>query len=211
MIGRLRGELVLKKPPYLLIDVGGVGYECQASMSTIYQLPEVGKAVTLLTHLVVREDAELLYAFHDEKERALFRTLIKISGVGPKMALSLLSGMDVNMFLQCIERKDIAYLVKLPGVGKKTAERLVVEMSGKVLSGIAEDLCFADFDQQTGEKTTGAYEEAQGALIALGYKPQEASKMISSILNVDTKEAPETKEMSSEELIRKALQGLARV
>jgi Holliday junction DNA helicase RuvA len=204
MIGRLRGALALKKPPFLLVDVEGVGYECQASMSTIYQLPEVGESVTLLTHLVVREDAQLLYAFYDEKERALFKTLIKISGVGPKMALTILSGMDVSMFLQCIERKDVGYLVKLPGVGKKTAERLVVEMTGKGLSGITEDFCFSDFSEKIGEKNAGAYEEAVGALIALGYKPQEASKAVSAASN-------DQSESSTQDLIRTALQGLARV
>ena len=132
MIGQLRGMLTLKKPPYLIIDVNGVGYELQASMTTIYALPMVGQEVFVFTHFVVREDAQLLYAFADESERILFRKLIKISGVGPKLALTILSGMNVASFVHCIETRDVNRLVSLPGVGKKTAERLVVEMADKL-------------------------------------------------------------------------------
>lgn len=204
MIGRLRGILGAKKPPFLLIDVGGVGYECQTSMSTFYQLPELEQPVSLFTHLVVREDAQLLYGFYDEKERALFKALIKISGVGPKVALSLLSGMDAATFLQCIERRDIAYLIKLPGVGKKTAERLLVEMSGKCLT--EEYSTYKNIAESTYLGATDANEEAISALIALGYKPHEASKMISTLAKEEGHE-----NLSSQVLIRKALQGLGRV
>ncbi|HSX19825.1 MAG TPA: Holliday junction branch migration protein RuvA, partial [Gammaproteobacteria bacterium] len=124
MIGHLRGILSVKKPPYLVVDVQGVGYELQASMTTIYALPATGAEVFIFTHMVVREDAQLLYGFADEAERILFKKIIKVSGVGPKMALAILSGMNVASFIQCIESRDSSRLVKLPGMGGKTAERL---------------------------------------------------------------------------------------
>ena len=132
MIGRIRGVLVLKQPPDILVEVGGVGYEIQVPMTTLFQLPEVGAEVSLVTHFVVREDAQLLYGFIDERDRGLFRQLIKVSGVGPKLALTILSGMDSSSFARCVQRDDIASLVALPGVGKKTAERLLVEMRDKL-------------------------------------------------------------------------------
>ncbi len=198
MIGRLRGILEIKKPPYLLIDASGVGYELQAPMSTIYQLPDIGQTVTLFTHLVVREDAHLLYGFYQEKERALFRTLIKVSGVGPKMGLTILSGMEVSYFLQCVERRETAALVGLPGVGKKTAERLVVEMAGKLLMP-SENMNFSRKIFESGIEESsfqGRQEEAISALIALGYKPQEASRVVAKI---------EGENLSSQEIIRSAL------
>jgi Holliday junction DNA helicase RuvA len=208
MISRLRGILDSKTPPFLLIDVNGVGYELQAPMSSIYQLPDCGQAVTLLTHHYVREDAQVLYGFCTEQERALFRSLIKISGVGPKMALTILSGMEWEAFVLCVERRDTAPLVRLPGVGKKTAERLLIEMAGKLTSQFAEE----DFsskilikNSQSGKVTVAAaYEEAVSALIALGYKPQEASRAISKVHELE-------EELSSQELIRRALQGMAKV
>lgn len=208
MIGRLRGELALKKPPHLLVDVGGVGYECQASLTTFDQLPEVGQPVSLWTHWVVREDAQLLYGFHQEQERTIFKMLIKISGIGPKIALSILSSMDVSVLLQCIERRDISYLTKIPGIGKKTAERLMVEMTGKNLAE-AEGMCFSviALNGVQGIKAAPG-DEAVSALIALGYKPQEASRAVSTISHAHTEQ--EVNAMSSQALIRKALQGLAR-
>lgn len=205
MISRLRGILESKTPPFLLIDVNGIGYELQAPMSTIYQLPDCGQTITLLTHHYVREDAEVLYGFFAEQERALFRSLIKISGVGPKMALTILSGIEWEAFVLCIERKDSAPLVRLPGVGKKTAERLLIEMAGKISSQFSEE----DFPTKILVKNTqsqtpshSAYEEAVSALIALGYKPQEASRAVSKI---------HEEGLISQELIRRALQGIAKV
>lgn len=204
MISRLRGILDIKKPPFVLIDVNGVGYGLQVPMSTVYRLPDIGKPVTLLTVFHVREDAQILYGFYEESERVLFKALIKVSGVGPKMALTILSGMEVNQFIQCVEQRDIGLLVRLPGVGKKTAERLVVEMKDK-LSTLSSDGTF-DFSKIR-EPLPGispsklAESEAVSALIALGYKPQEASRAIAKL---------EHDGSTSQELIRRALQGLAK-
>ncbi len=128
MIGRLRGTIVYKRPPQLLLDVGGVGYELDAPMSTFYDLPAVGETVTLVTHLAVREDAQVLYGFIRESDRALFRALLKVTGVGARMGLAILSGMDAQRFARCVEQQDVAALIRLPGIGRKTAERLIVEM-----------------------------------------------------------------------------------
>ncbi len=205
MIGRLRGILEVKQPPFLLIDVGGVGYEVQAPMSTIYQLPEVGSAVTVLTHFLVREDAQVLYGFYEERERLLFRALIKVSGVGPKMALTILSGMDVAQFIQCVDQRDPGLLVRLPGVGKKTAERLVLEMAGKLEATLGESEQFFRRNLfgsvRDIHSPIAVEEEAVSAMIALGYKPQEATRAIGKVLYEGA---------NSQELIRRALQGLAR-
>ncbi len=198
MIGRLSGILIEKKPPFLLIDVNGVGYEVQSPMSTIYQLPNLNESVVLSIHMYVREDIQVLYGFYNEAERALFRTLIKTSGVGPKMALTLLSGMDVKMFIQCVEQRDVAPLVRLPGVGKKTAERLIVEMAGK-LDSMGEDFEFKNkmiYSPVQEVPSHIAENEAISALIALGYKPQEASRAVSAI---------QDEGLTSQELIRRAL------
>ena len=141
MIGRIHGILLEKQAPLLLVDVQGLGYEIQAPMSTIYQLPAIGQAVTLHIHMVVREDAQLLYGFVELRERALFKTLIKVSGVGPKLALTLLSGMETDDFVRCVHDNDIASLVRLPGVGKKTAERLLVEMRDRLKDWHIARLC----------------------------------------------------------------------
>ena len=205
MIGRLRGILESKKPPLLLIDVNGVGYEVLAPMSTLYKLPEVGTPVTLLTHFQVREDAQNLYGFFEERERNLFKTLIKVSGVGPKLALTILSGIEVAHFIQCVDKRDSAPLVRLPGVGKKTAERLIIEMAGKMDASIGESEPFNRklFETEPDLNSPKAQEEeAISALIALGYKPQEASRAISKVLFDGA---------NSQELIRKALQSLAKV
>lgn len=197
MIGRLKGVLEAKSPPHLLVDVNGVGYDIQAPMSTIYQLPELGNPVTLLTYFYVREDAQILFGFSQEEERALFKALIKVSGVGPKMALVILSGMNVSQFQQCIDNRHVEHLVRLPGVGKKTAERLVVEMSGKLgFSVNSDDNLLASHAPRLVE------EEAVSALIALGYKPQEASRLVHQVMFEGA---------NSQELIRRALQSLSSV
>lgn len=199
MIGFLFGELVEKSAPYLVLDVAGVGYEIQASLTTFTQLPALGESVKLLTHFVVREDAQLLYGFVDAVERKLFRALIKVNGVGPKLALAILSGMDVKAFNRCVLSNDIKSLTQLPGVGKKTAERLIIEMKDRMKEWQTDDIT-----QPTG--VSGAIEnntatmaaEAETALIALGYKPVEASK---AVARLDLKKIG-----SAEEVIRSALQ-----
>lgn len=202
MIGFIRGLLAAKHPPDIVIDVGGVGYELQIPMTTLFQLPAIGAKVTLLTHFVVREDAQLLFGFAEEADRRLFRELIKVSGVGPRLALTILSGMDARAFAQCLQRDDVKALVALPGVGKKTAERLMVEMrdkAGKWLDELSPDL--------PGQPAMAKIEsvdyrgEAEQALVALGYKLPEASRWVTSVLSDDIN--------SSEELIRLALKAAA--
>ncbi len=199
MIGRIQGTLLLKQAPDLLVDVQGVGYEIHAPMTTIYQLPEVGQEVTLLTHFVVREDAQLLYGFADQRERRLFRTLIKVNGVGPKLALTILSGIDSDEFVRCVRENDTATLVRLPGVGKKTAERLLVEMKDRLKDWHIE----GSGAVVSSEPPVHDYRaEAESALVALGYKPTEASKAIAAVheKGVD----------SSEALIRMALKNMVK-
>lgn len=185
MIGRLRGIILEKQPPVVLLEAGGVGYEVQMPMTCFYELPELNHEATLFTHFVVREDAQLLFGFNSKQERALFRELIKVNGVGPKLALAILSGMSAQQFVTAVEREEIAALVKLPGVGKKTAERLVVEMKDR-FKGMHGDLFAADApfaltsEVQTAE-TNDAESEAVAALVALGYKPQEASRMVARV------------------------------
>ncbi|TLY80436.1 MAG: Holliday junction branch migration protein RuvA [Gammaproteobacteria bacterium] len=195
MIGSLRGRIASKTPPQLTVEVGGLGYELEAPMSTFFHLPAVGEEVRLLTHLVVREDAHVLYAFATEEERRLFRSLIRVSGVGPKIALALLSGISVSAFIQCVRNEDIAALTRVPGVGRKTAERLIVEM---------RDRLAAPHPTHETPATAGAAsaeDEAYGALVALGYRPAEATRLLKGA-------GPGTH--STEELIRRALQGAAR-
>jgi len=197
MIGRIRGILLEKQAPELLVDVNGVGYEIQAPMTTIYKLPALGEAVELSTHLIVREDAHLLYGFASSQERALFRALIKVNGVGPKLALTILSGMDVEDFVRCVRDNDAAGLVRLPGVGKKTAERLLVEMRDRLRDWHVDGLAVAEGAAQLPARANDHLLDAESALIALGYKPQEAARMIAAV----NKESVAT----SEELIRLAL------
>ncbi len=198
MIGSLRGRLVAKAPPQALIEVGGVGYEVEAPMSTFYTMPAVGAEITVLTHFVVREDAQILYAFATEAERALFRSLLKVSGVGPRIALAILSGVSVDAFAQCVQSQDVTALTKIPGVGRKTAERLIVEMRDRVgAEGMTPGLSLPG----TGTQAGGAEGEAFAALVALGYKPAEATRLL---------RAAEPGAGSTEELIRRALQGAAR-
>jgi Holliday junction DNA helicase RuvA len=198
MIGYLRGRLAAKHPPALVVDVGGVGYECEAPMSTFYALPQTGAEVLLHTHLVVREDAQLLYAFATEQERRLFRSLLKVSGVGPKIALGLLSGINVDGFLLCIEAQDADPLVRIPGVGRKTAERLLIEMRDRVkelgVGGAGAPLAATAGDGGS------AQQEAYGALVALGYRPAEVVKLLKSVA---------AEGATTEDLIRRALQSVA--
>jgi Holliday junction DNA helicase RuvA len=194
VIGRLRGELVRKAPPWLMLDVGGVGYELEAPMSTFYQLPELGQTVALYTHLQVREDAHTLYGFVNNSDRELFRSLLRISGVGAKMALAILSGMDAGAFRRCIQDGDTASLTRLPGIGRKTAERLVVEMRDRI-DGLPETFQAGPAPGRAAPEDP--VEDAVRALVALGYKPPEASRMVRGV---------QTRERSSEDIIRLALQ-----
>ena len=199
MIGSLRGRLAAKQPPQLLLEVGGVGYELEAPMSTFYDLPAVGAEVSLLTHLVVREDAHVLYGFVREDERRLFRLLLKVSGVGPKIALAILSGSSADAFAACIAAGDTAALTRIPGVGRKTADRLIVELRDRLAGG---DATVATLTTAAGVGPRG---EALAALVALGYRPVEATQM------VDRAEAdPAGASASTEDLIRRALQSAAR-
>ncbi|HHJ36296.1 MAG TPA: Holliday junction branch migration protein RuvA [Gammaproteobacteria bacterium] len=193
MIGRLTGILLEKQPPSILVDVQGVGYELEASMSTFYHLAECGESIVLHTHLVVREDAQLLYGFHSLSERQMFRNLIRISGVGPKLALTILSGMSAEDFTRCILEEDSKALTRLPGVGKKTAERLVIELKDRLEK---DDAARLPEGVKPIEKAASPVNDAVSALISLGYKAQQASQMIRD-LDVDDK--------STEEIIRAAL------
>jgi holliday junction DNA helicase RuvA len=194
MIGSLRGRIVSKTPPQLTVEVGGLGYELESPMSTFFHLPGVGAEVHLLTHLVVREDAHTLYGFASEEERRLFRSLIRVSGVGPKIALALLSGISVSDFAECVQREDAAALTRVPGVGRKTAERLIVEMRDRLAAPALPGAAAA-----TPSATPEG--EAYGALVALGYRPAEATRLLKAV-------GPGTH--STEELIRRALQSAAR-
>lgn len=193
MIGSLTGILAEKLPPRLLLDVGGVGYDLEAPLSTCFALPAVGERARVLTHLVVREDALLLYAFATEAERSLFRNLLKVSGVGPKLALGLLSGISIEDFAVVVRAQDVAALTRIPGVGRKTAERLLIEMRDRLESSIGG----TDAASMPG----GPEADALHAMLALGYKPAEASRLI---------KAAATGTQSTEELIRRALQGAGR-
>lgn len=199
MIGKLTGILIEKQAPSILIDVNGVGYEVDAPLTTFFQLPEIGQQVSIFTHFVVREDAQLLYGFIQKRDRSLFRALIKVNGVGPKLALTILSGMDADAFAQCVLDGNATSLVKLPGVGKKTAERLIIEMqdrlkdwnsegSGSAAKGV---ITMDDIKPQSDARS-----DAESALVSLGYKSQEAAKMVAAVFSA---------ELSSEELIKHSL------
>lgn len=201
MIGRLRGTLAEKQPPHLLLDVNGVGYELEVPMTTLYRLPAVGEPVTLHTHLVVREDAHLLYGFFEKRERELFRELIRLNGVGPKLALALMSGLEVDELVRCAQAQDTAALVKVPGVGKKTAERLLVELKDRFKAWESiPSIAPLVVEPQLAQAVSSAENDAVSALISLGYKPQEASRAVAAIKEDG---------MSSEDLIRRALRGMA--
>lgn len=202
MIGRLRGVLLEKHPPDILVDVSGVGYEVQVPMTTLFQLPAAGEPVTLLTHLVVREDAQQLFGFASEQDRRLFRELIKVSGVGPRLALTLLSGMDAREFARALARDDTSALVALPGVGRKTAERLLVEMRDKAGKWLGELTPQPDtLEAPLPVAGDDFRDEAEQALVALGYKLPEAAKLVARVAAEDVN--------SSEELIRRALRATA--
>ena len=197
MIGLLRGKLIHKQAPDLMLDVNGVGYELQASMQTFLELPELHENTTLFTHFIVREDAQTLYAFSSPNERELFRTLLRVNGVGPKMALAIVSAMSVSDFSSYIHADNVVALTKIPGVGKKTAERLIIEMRDR----LPKVETSPETDDSIGKPTIisqrGKEEEAVNALLALGYKPTQASKMVSNIAN---------QAESVEDIIRLALQ-----
>jgi holliday junction DNA helicase RuvA len=196
LIGFLRGRLAAKHPPVLLLDVGGVGYEVEAPMSTFYGLPGVGAEVMLHTHLVVREDAHILFGFGTERERSLFREVIKISGVGPRIALGILSGITVDEFHRCVETQDAAALTRIPGIGRKTAERLIIEMRDR-LKVLATGQPF-EVRGPAGTTASGPNPQAEAfsALVALGYKPAEVTRLLQKIDPAVT---------TTEDLIRHAL------
>jgi Holliday junction DNA helicase RuvA len=204
VIGHLRGRILEKQPPWMLLDVNGVGYEVEASMNTFYKLPEVGAEVSLHTHFVVREDAQLLYGFADQQEKLLFRSLIKVNGVGPKLALSILSGISANDFIRSVHNEDTTALVRVPGVGKKTAERLIVEMKDRLSQLQLPTLTELELSSGNQSDTVLAPEadhraEAESALIALGYKPQQATRAIEQAVQALGEDAV------TETLIRHAL------
>lgn len=203
MIGRIQGILLDKQPPFLLVDVAGVGYEIEAPMSTFYQLPELGQKITLHTHLAVREDAHVLYGFYELRERSLFRQLIKVNGVGPKLALTILSSVDPDQFVVSILENDATQLVRLPGIGKKTAERLIIEMRDRLKNWHEEGAVLLPLLPPMDKAVPrNAEQEAISALLALGYKPQEASRAVSQVA--------EKENLACEQIIRNALKNLAK-
>lgn len=201
MIGRLQGLLLEKQPPNLLIDVNGVGYDVLAPMTTFYNLPEGKTPVVLYTHFAVSETSQQLYGFANKEDRALFRQLIKVNGVGPKMALGIMSGMESHEFVNCVMTNNVAALVKVPGVGKKTAERLVIEMRDR-LEDWQHDVQPATAAQPAAAAPINAMvAEAEAALVALGYKPAEASKLVAKVMQ-------DHQVSRSEELIRLSLRSM---
>jgi Holliday junction DNA helicase RuvA len=200
VIGFLTGRLTVKQPPLLLVDVHGVGYELEAPMSTFYGLPASGESVTLFTHLVVREDAHILYGFGTDGERRLFRALLKVSGVGPKIALGILSGASVEDFVRIIEAEDVAMLTRIPGIGRKTAERVIIEMRDNV-QRFNIPAAGAVPAAAAGAGAPTAHSEAYGALLALGYKPPEVARLL---------KAADEPGLSTTELIRRALKAAAK-
>ena len=198
MIGFLKGRLALKQPPSLMVDVNGVGYELEAPMSTFYGLPAAGEPVALFTHLVVREDAHVLFGFGTESERRLFRGLLKVSGVGPKIALGILSGASVADFLRIVEAEDIAMLTRIPGIGRKTAERVIIEMRDSVQKLAAPT---AREGSPLGPAASSPQGEAFAALVALGYKPPEVTRLL---------KAADEPGLSTTEIIRRALKAAAK-
>ena len=186
MINYLFGELVSKKPPLIVLNVNGVGYEIEVSMATFYNLPDVGSNYKIITHLLIRDDAHILYGFSTEEEKKLFRNLIKTSGVGSRIALAILSGISIEGFKSCVVEKNVAALTKIPGIGNKTAERLLVDMADKI-----SDISLTTIIEGSGNNEV----EAQSALEALGYRSPEIIKMLKSL----------DKSLSTEELIRQAL------
>jgi Holliday junction DNA helicase RuvA len=206
MIGRITGVLLAKENQQALIDVQGVAYEVDVPLNTFFDLPHPGAPVTLHTHFIVREDAQLLYGFLDESTRTLFRILIRVNGVGPKLALSLLSGMDVGDFVRCVKTDDINALVKLPGVGRKTAERLILEVKDKLKEWQGGQAIAGNGETVPASAKVNSLEEAETALISLGYKPQEAARAVVTA----TKLLEESGQVAdSESLIRTALRNMS--
>ncbi len=204
MIGRIRGILIEKEPADIQVEVGGIAYEVQVPMSTLFKLPEIGEVVTLHTHFVVREDAQQLFGFIGVKDKALFRTLIKVNGVGPKMALGILSSIDSDALVGLVLNNDIAALVAMPGIGKKTAERLVIELRDKIKDWEVAGGSHANAGAKASSPSAAsAAREAETALVSLGYKLPQAARAIASV----QKDRPEL--ASSEELIRFALKSMA--
>jgi holliday junction DNA helicase RuvA len=187
MISSIRGTLIKRLPPFIVVEVGGIGYELQVPLNNFYFLPAIGNEVTLFTHFVVREDTQLLFGFANEEQRSFFRALLKVNGIGAKTALVILSEIELDVFAHCILTGDINTLTNLPGIGKKTAERLIIEM---------RDSEVFKKDIVAGENVSLASREAVSALIALGYKPQDANRIIGKHKN---------KNLPTEELIRVAL------
>ena len=207
MIGQLHGTLLAKQPPEVLLDVNGVGYEVMVPMTTYFQLPDLKQTVTLVTHFAVSENSQTLYGFYQQRDRQLFRTLIKVSGVGPKMALAILSGMEADQLVACVQRDDVAALVKVPGVGKKTAERLIIELRDKLKDWFApaaeaDEALASNIQTLSGTGVTDINAEAESALVALGYKPTEAAKVVAKV-------SGNSEVNSSEELIRLCLKSFA--
>ncbi|MDH3693755.1 MAG: Holliday junction branch migration protein RuvA [Gammaproteobacteria bacterium] len=198
MIGFLRGEILIKQPPMLVLDVQGVGYELEAPMTTFYNLPDTGQPATVYTHMVVREDAQRLYAFTDLKQRGLFRSLLRVNGVGPRVALAILSGLSAEEFFACVMNDDATQLTRVPGIGRKTAQRLLVEMRDKLTPDDESGLP-AIASAPVGTVAANPAQDAISALISLGYKPADATRAVRSLPD---------KEASSEELIRQALQSI---
>ncbi len=206
MIGRLRGIIVEKQAPDLLLEVGGVGYEVQLPLTSFYNLPAIGQEAIIYTHFVVREDAQLLYGFSSTAERSLFRQLIKANGIGPKMALTILSGLTANQFVRCVQHDDISTLVKLPGVGKKTAERLLVEMRDRlkdwglsVVTPVTDHLVLGDDEVTSFELKESPEQDAISALQSLGYSASQAQAAVKKVFKQD---------LSSEQLIKAALKSM---
>lgn len=200
MIGLLSGKIISKRAPSLVLDVNGVGYEVEAPMTTFYELPGVGMQITLFTHLAIREDAHILYGFATQADRDLFRNLIKVSGVGGKLALALLSGMSSRDFVMTVRSNDAASLTRIPGVGKKTAERLIIEMRDRLKEWNFDNATTVTDKYAASHSPPDFIKDAISALIALGFKPPEASRMVSGI---------NTQGLGSEEIIRQALQSIA--
>ena len=199
MIGQVEGTIIEKNPPEILVEVAGITYEILVPMSTLYQLPEPGELVRLHTHFSVREDAQTLYGFFDAETKKMFRSLVRVNGVGPKMALGILSGMSVEDFVQAVRNNDSEAMVRMPGIGKKTAERLMIEMRDKMIEWGSDDNVGSDLSSQTKSSFT---KDAEIAMINLGYKPQQAARAIAQVLKVN----PEIND--SEELIRFSLKSM---
>ena len=199
MIGQIEGTIIEKNPPEILVEVAGITYEILVPMSTLYQLPESGELVRLHTHFSVREDAQTLYGFFDAETKKMFRSLVRVNGVGPKMALGILSGMSVEDFVQAVRNNDSEAMVRMPGIGKKTAERLMIEMRDKMIEWGSDDSVGSDLSSQTKSSFT---KDAEIAMINLGYKPQQAARAIAQALKVN----PEIND--SEELIRFSLKSM---